>query len=75
MGIVVMRCHVQRFCCCSALQAAWHPSSPSHFAALASDNRWRLYHTSKLILAPISVPTLLSALPTLAIKSMGRFYK
>jgi nuclear pore complex protein Nup88 len=30
------------------LQAAWHPSSPSHFAALASDNRWRLYHTSRL---------------------------
>uniref|UniRef100_A0A383WCS7 Uncharacterized protein n=1 Tax=Tetradesmus obliquus TaxID=3088 RepID=A0A383WCS7_TETOB len=30
------------------LKAAWHPSSPSHFAALSSDNRWRLYHTSRL---------------------------
>ncbi|KAF6261454.1 hypothetical protein COO60DRAFT_1699777 [Scenedesmus sp. NREL 46B-D3] len=30
------------------LKAAWHPSSPNHFAALASDNRWRLYHSSRL---------------------------
>jgi hypothetical protein len=34
------------------LQAAWHPSSPSHFAALASDNRWRLYCSSKSLLKP-----------------------
>jgi hypothetical protein len=30
------------------LQAAWHPGSSSHFAVLANDNRWRLYHTGKL---------------------------
>ena len=29
-------------------QAAWHPGSSSHFAVLASDNRWRLYHTGRL---------------------------
>ncbi|KAF8058440.1 NUP88 [Scenedesmus sp. PABB004] len=30
------------------LQVAWHPGSSAHFAALASDNRWRLYHTARL---------------------------
>lgn len=32
----------------AALQASWHPGSSSHFAVLASDNRWRLYHTGRL---------------------------
>jgi hypothetical protein len=44
------------FCCSygmfvvlfSACQASWHPGSSSHFAVLASDNRWRLYHTGRL---------------------------
>lgn len=29
-------------------QASWHPSSSAHFGVLASDNRWRLYHTARL---------------------------
>lgn len=42
-----------RFACCHCLlllllQASWHPGSSSHFAVLASDNRWRLYHTTRL---------------------------
>jgi hypothetical protein len=28
------------------LQASWHPASPGHFAALASDGVWRLYSTA-----------------------------
>eukprot|EP00775_Hariotina_reticulata_P005808 gene5806-6048_t len=32
----------------SSEEVSWHPASPNHFAALASDNRWRLYHSSQL---------------------------
>jgi hypothetical protein len=42
------QCHNHALFVLTVLQAAWHPGSSSHFAVLASDNRWRLYHTGKL---------------------------
>jgi Nuclear pore component len=35
------------------LQASWHPSSDVHFAVLASDNVFRLYHIDDLS-SPVS---------------------